>query len=491
MLPVEVVLLIVAVLVLLSVIASKASALLGVPAFVLFIGIGIGVSELPLGIGPLNNPWLAQLLGVLALVLILFSGGLDTRWDDIRPVVWSGLSLSTLGVAATAALVGLFAHAALDFTLAEGLLLGAIVASTDAAAVFAAMRSGSINLKGRLEPLLEMESGSNDPMAVFLTMTMISLVQGQSNAEAGSLVLFFIQQMGLGAAAGWLMGRVMVWAVNQARLSYEGLYPVLTVALMLLTYGLTTVLGGNGFLAVYLAGLLMGQAEFIHRRSLKRFHDGLAWLAQVIMFLTLGLLVRLAELLTVADIALLVAAFLIVVARPLSVMLALLFSRFNLRERLLIAWVGLRGAAPIILATFPLVEGWARAGLFFHLVFFVTLSSVMIQGPLIVPIAHRLGLLEPARSRPRAPLELEPTTAVRSDLVEVVVPPDSPVSGLRVMDLHMPEDALVVLIGRGDEFIVPGGSTLIEANDALLVLADRPELERLRARVAGRTPDHD
>jgi len=490
LLPVELVLLIAAVLVLLSVAASKASALLGVPAFVLFIGIGIAVSELPLGLSSLNDPWVAQLLGVLALVLILFSGGLDTRWDDIRPVVWSGLSLSTLGVAATAALVGLFAHAALDFTLAEGLLLGAIVASTDAAAVFAAMRSSRINLKGRLEPLLEMESGSNDPMAVFLTIAMIGVVLERPNASGSGLALFFVQQMGLGAAVGWLMGRAMVWIVNRARLGYEGLYPVLTIALMLFTYGLTTILGGNGFLAVYLAGLLMGQAEFIHRRSLKRFHDGLAWLGQVIMFLTLGLLVRPPELLAVADTALITAAFLILVARPLSVMLALLFSGFNLRQRLLVAWVGLRGAAPIILATFPLLQGVPRAGLFFNLVFFVTLSSVVIQGPLIVPIARRLGLLEPARPRPRSPLELEPTTAVRSDLVEVVVPPDSPVTGLRVMDLRMPEDALVVLIGRGEEFIVPGGSTPIEANDTLLVLADRPELERLRARVEGRAADN-
>lgn len=486
---VELVLLAAAILVLLSVVASKASSLLGVPAFVLFIGIGIVVSELPVGIGSLYDPWVAQLLGVLALVLILFSGGLDTRWEDIRPVVWSGVSLSTLGVAATAALVGLFAYTVFDFTLVEGLLLGAIVASTDAAAVFTALRSSSINLKGRLEALLEMESGSNDPMAVFLTVGMIGLML-EPDKPVQEMVLFFVQQMGLGAAAGWLMGRVMVWAVNRARLGYEGLYPVLTVALMLFTYGLTTVLGGNGFLAVYLAGLLMGQAEFIHRRSLKRFHDGLAWLAQVIMFLTLGLLVQPLELIAVADIALLAAAFLILVARPVSVMLALLLSRFSLRERLMVAWVGLRGAAPIILATFPLLEGVPRAGLFFNLVFFVTLSSVVIQGPLIVPIARRLGLLETTRQRPRSPLEFEPTSAVRSNLVEIVVPPDSPASGLRVMDLCMPEDALVVLIGRGEEFLVPGGSTPIEADDTLLVLADRPALDRLRARLEGRQADN-
>lgn len=482
---VEQVLLIAAVLVLLSVAASKASALLGVPAFVLFIGIGIVVSELPVGIGSLYDPWVAQLLGVLALVLILFSGGLDTQWSDIRPVVWSGISLSTLGVATTALLVGVFAHTVLHFALVEALLLGAIVASTDAAAVFGAMRSSSINLKGRLEPLLEMESGSNDPMAVLLTVGMIGLLQNPDSAGMG-LVIFFVQQMGLGAVIGLLMGRAMVWIVNRAQLGYDGLYPVLTVALMLFTYGVTTAVNGNGFLAVYLAGLVMGQAEFIHRRSIKRFHDGLAWLAQVIMFLTLGLLVQPRELVGVADIALLVAAFLLLVARPVSVMLALLFSSFSLRERLLVAWVGLRGAAPIILATFPLLAGLPRAGLFFNLVFFVTLSSVVLQGPLIVPIARRLGVLDTTPRRKRFPIEFEPTGGIKSDLVELVIPADSMVIGQRVMDLRLPEDGLIVLIGRDTTFLVPGGSTTIEPGDTLLVLADQPTLRDLRARIYSR-----
>jgi cell volume regulation protein A len=359
------------------------------------------------------------------------------------------------------------------------------VASTDAAAVFSVMGSSSVNLRGRLEALLEMESGSNDPMAVFLTIGMIGLVLDPA-APVSDLALLFVRQMGLGAAAGWLMGRALVWAVNRAELSYEGLYPVLTVALMLFTYGLTTAVGGNGFLAVYLAGLIMGQHEFIHRRSLKRFHDGLGWLAQVAMFLTLGLLVVPSELVAVADTALLLVAFLIFIARPASVMLALLLSRFTLRERLLVAWVGLRGAAPIILATFPLLAGIPRAGLFFNLVFFVTLSSVVIQGPLIVPIARRLGLLDTTPTRPRFPLEFEPTSAARSLMVEVIVPPHSVVVGQRVIDLALPEDGLIVLIGRAGEFLVPGGSTHIEPDDTLLVLADRPTLDQLRARVETR-----
>lgn len=484
---IEMVLLTAATLVLLSVIASKASALLNVPVFVLFIGIGIVVSELPVGIGSLNDPWVAQFLGVLALALILFTGGLHTDWDSVKPVALSALSLSTLGVVATAALVGLFTYLVFDFTLLEGLLLGAIVSSTDAAAVFTTLRSNSVNLKGRLGALLEMESGSNDPMAVFLTVSVISLMQNPDMAPL-EMGLFLVQQMGLGAVAGLLLGRAMVWAINRARLGYEGLYPVLALALMLFTYGLTAVLGGNGFLAVYIAGLLMGQAEFIHRRSLMRFHDGLGWLAQVIMFVTLGLLVRPAELMAVAGVGLLLAAFLLLVARPISVMLALLLSDLSLRERVMVAWVGLRGAAPIILATFPLLAGVPRAGLFFNLVFFITLSSVVIQGPLIVPLARRLGLVETARQRPRSPLEFEPTSAVNSSLAEVAVPPDSQVVGQRIMDLHLPAENLIVLIERDSQFLVPAGSTTIGPNDTLLVLASAPALESLRQRVAAPQP---
>ncbi len=280
--PIEYILLGVAVLLLLSVIASQATGRLGVPALLLFLVIGmLAGSDGPGGIY-FDDPWLAQSLGVAALAFILFSGGLDTRWEDVRPVLWKGVALSTLGVFITAILVGWFATTALDFSWLEGLLLGAVVSSTDAAAVFSVLRSRNVSLKGQLKPLLELESGSNDPMAVYLTIGFIQLLS-QPAASMMDLIPLFLQQMTLGAAFGYGIGKAMVWIVNRVRLEYEGLYPVLTVSLVLLDYGATSALGGNGFLAVYLAGLVMGPSDFIHKRSLMRFHDGLAWLMQIAM----------------------------------------------------------------------------------------------------------------------------------------------------------------------------------------------------------------
>ncbi|MCC2626510.1 MAG: putative Potassium/proton antiporter, partial [Thermomicrobiales bacterium] len=275
-------------LLLLSVIASKAFGRMGIPALLLFLGIGmLAGSDGPGGIH-FDNPWLAQSLGVVALTFILFAGGMDTEWASVRRVLGIGISLSTVGVAVTAGLVGWFATTALNMSWFEGLLIGAIVSSTDAAAVFAVMRSRYVGLRGPLKPLLELESGSNDPMAVFLTIGLISLITGQSSSPL-DLVPMFIRQMVLGATIGYGIGKLMVLLINRLRLEYEGLYPVLTLSLVLLTYSGSAWLGGNGFLAVYIAGLMMGNSQFVHKRSLTRFHDGLAWLMQITMFLALGL----------------------------------------------------------------------------------------------------------------------------------------------------------------------------------------------------------
>jgi NhaP-type Na+/H+ and K+/H+ antiporters with a unique C-terminal domain len=278
----------VSVLLLLSVLASKASAKLGVPALLLFILIGMFAgSEGPGGI-EFDYPRLAQSLGVVALLFILFAGGLDTEWTSIRPILWHGVGLSTLGVGLTAIFVAWFAVRVLDFSLLEGLLLGSIVSSTDAAALFAVLRSRSISLAPPLKPLLELESGTNDPMAVFLTMGFVSLLANKDASLMDLLPMFFLQ-MPVGALLGWIMGKGMVLAINRLRLEYDGLYPVLSLSLVLFTYGLTDILGGNGFLAAYVAGLIMGNSSFVHKASLIRFHDGLAWLMQITMFLALGL----------------------------------------------------------------------------------------------------------------------------------------------------------------------------------------------------------
>ena len=323
------------------------------------------------------------------LSFILFAGGLETQWESISSEIWRGLSLSTLGVVITATLVGMFAVMVLKFSVLEGMLLGAIVSSTDAAAVFSVLGSSKVRLKGGLKPLLELESGSNDPMAVFLTLGIIRILSNPGSS-LWDLVPSFFLQMGLGSVLGYALGKAMIFVINRLRLEFEGLYPVLSLAGVLFIYGLTTSLGGNGFLAVYVAGILLGNHEFIHKKSLILFHDGLAWLMQITMFLTLGLLVFPRRLPAIAGIGLIVSLFLIFVARPISVFASLLFAKLNYRRKAMISWVGLRGAAPIILATFPLVAGIPKADTIFNLVFFIVLTSVLLQGTTITQTARWL-----------------------------------------------------------------------------------------------------
>ncbi len=479
MLPIELILLITGILLLLSIISSKASSLLGLPALLLFILIGILAGSEGLGGIYFDDPWVAQFLGVLALIFILFSGGLDTTIDNIRPVLGSGFSLATIGVVITTVSVGWFSQQILGFTLLEGLLLGAIVSSTDAAAVFSVLGSGGVRLNERVENVLQLESGSNDPMAVFLTLGLTSLLI-LPDTPIENLLFMFIQQMVLGLLLGAGTGYLLMRIINKLRLTYDGLYPVLTISVVLITYGVTTVVGGSGFLAVYIIGIVLNNSDFIHKNSLKRFHDGLAWLMQIFMFLVLGLLVFPSELVPDMTNRVLIALFLIFVARPLSVMVALLFSRFSFRERVLISWVGLRGAAPIVLGTFPLLAGVPGSDTIFNIVFFVVITSVIIQGPLIVPIARWLGLQNPRPLRPKSPLEYQPAFDIESQLSELIIPADSAVINLQVVDLHLPADALIVLIGRDQSFIVPNGGTLLQAEDTLLVLADKSYLKKLR-----------
>jgi len=377
-------------LVIVSVLAIKLSIRFGIPSLVLFLAIGmLAGSDGPGGIY-FDNPALVQSLGVIALALILFAGGLDTEWAGVRPVLWRGLALSTIGVLLTAFLVGLFVAWLEGFSLLEGLLLGAIVSSTDAAAVFMVLKARNVKLPRPLTHLLELESGSNDPMAVVLTIAIIRLLTAPSTLF-GELVIFFATQMVVGAVLGIAMGEIMRRTFNALKLELQGIYPVLSVALALLTYGLTAVLNGSGFLAVYLAGLIMRRRPFPHQQILLQFHDGLAWLMQITMFLILGLQVFPTRLVPIAWVGLLVSLFLIFIARPISVYAALAWSRMSYREQTLIAWVGLRGAVPIVVATFPLLAGIKQADTIFHLVFFIALTSVLLQAP---PIALMTRLLK-------------------------------------------------------------------------------------------------
>jgi cell volume regulation protein A len=372
----------------------------------------------------------------------------------------------------------------LGYSPLEGLLLGAIISSTDAAAVFAVLRGRGVDLKGGLEPLIEFESGSNDPMAAFLTIGLTGLVMGTGGSVL-SLVPAFIWQMALGTLAGGGMGYIATWAINRLRLTQEGLYPVLSLALVLLTYSLTVVLGGNGFLAVYVAGFVMNGRNFVHKRSLMRFHDGVAWLMQIAMFITLGLQVLPSELVPVIDEGLLMSAALIFLARPLSVFLSLALTKLSIREKLVVSWVGLRGAVPIVLATFPLLAGTPHAGKTFNIVFFIVISSVLLQGTTIPWVARWLGAQASKHHEFHYPHEFAPQVSANSRLIELTVPADTPTPGRSIIDLRLPPGALVVSIIRDGESLVPNGGTILEAGDQVLVLAEDVLMGTVRGAILG------
>lgn len=477
-----------AVLTVLGVLASKVSDRLGIPALLFFLVIGMLAGSEGVGGIAFDDYELAQGVGVVALAFILFAGGLDTEWTSIRPVLREGGLLATVGVLATAVVTGVAASWILGVPLLAGLLLGAIVSSTDAAAVFAVLRARSVSLKGRLRPLLELESGSNDPMAVFLTIGFLELLT-EPDTAAIELVPVFVAQMCIGGAVGYLSARVAVPALNRARLGYEGLYPVVLIAIVLWTYGATALLGGSGFLAVYVAGMTMSNRRFVHQKSLVRFSDGIAWLMQIAMFLVLGLLVFPSDLLPVAGRALAISAVLILVARPLATMAVLSITRFGTRPALLVSWVGLRGAVPIVLATFPLVEGVPEAELMFNVVFFTVITSVLVQGTTISTVARWLRVDAPHEPQRASPLEFVSPDGGPTDLHELTVAAGSRAAGRQLLDLRLPDGALLVLVSRGAEYVVPQGSTILRPGDTVLMLADDRTLPAARALLLA-APDH-
>lgn len=466
------------VLILASVLVSKISDRWGIPTLLLFLALGmLAGSDGPGGIA-FDDPEIANAVGIVCLAMILFSGGLDTRWESVRPVLGPSLSLATVGVVITAALVGLLAGRIFGLPWQGALLMGAIVSSTDAAAVFSILRSRGVSLKGRLRPLLELESGSNDPMAVFLTLAALQLVMGTAES-AGEIVLLLLRQMGLGALLGFAAGELLARLLNRVRLGYDGLYPVLTLAFALLTYAATAALGGSGFLAVYVAGVALGRHDYVHRRSLERFHNGVSWLMQITLFLTLGLLSFPSQILPLAKYGAIIALWLMLVARPAAVMLSLLpFRSVSLREKILISWVGLRGAAPILLATYPLVAGAPLSDVVFNVVFFVVLVSVIAQGTTIPLAARLLKVDAPLPTRPAYPIEYSGGRGLSDAFVELEVPPGSLADGKPIVALDLPDELLVILIARGDEFMIPSGGSRLEAGDRLLVLSDPNALQQ-------------
>ena len=390
----ENIILIGSVLLLVSILGSKTTSRWGVPTLIFFLLIGILAGSEGLGGIPFDDPPLAQLIGVLALNFILFSGGLSTNFRTIEPILKKGLALSTLGVVLTALSVGVFVHFLLGFTIPEGLLLGSIISSTDAAAVFSILRGRGVNLKGDLAETLELESGSNDPMAYFLTISLTAVVK-EGTLHPGELLLLCAKGFVIGALMGYATGKGSLWLINRIHLPNKGLYFVLLMALALFSYSATESLGGNGFLSIYICAVLLGSSDFVHKRILIQFYDGVAWLMQIILFLTLGLLVFPSRVWAVAGYGLLISAFLIFVARPIGVFGTLLFSRTSRRSKIFISWVGLRGAVPIVFATYPMIAGLPESDLIFNLVFFISVSSVLVQGTTLTTVARWLKLTDP------------------------------------------------------------------------------------------------
>lgn len=471
---IENILLIGSLLLFISIVVGKTSYKFGVPTLILFLAIGMLAGSDGIGGIKFDDPKLAQFIGIVSLNFILFSGGLDTNWSSVKPILREGIVLSTLGVLFTALSLGTFVWYLTDFTIYESMLLGSIVSSTDAAAVFSILRSKSLALKTNLRPTLELESGSNDPMAYVLTIAFLTLVMNQDQSVV-SIIPLFLQQMILGGIAGFAFGRLSKFIINKIKLDFEGLYPVLVIALMFITFSATDFVGGNGFLAIYICAVYLGNQDLIHKKTILKMYDGLAWLMQIVLFLTLGLLVFPTQVVPYIGIGLLISLFLIFVARPVGVFLSLIFFKMKLRRRFYISWVGLRGAVPIVFATYPLLAGIEKANMIFNIVFFISVTSVLIQGTTLSIVAKWLNVALPEKVKPISEIDKLILDLPKSSLQEFEVLPDYYAVNKRIVDLNFPKSAFIVMIKRNSEFIRPGGSTIIEAKDNLMVLADSPE----------------
>jgi potassium/hydrogen antiporter len=421
----------------------------------------------------------AKFIGAVALSFILFSGGLETKWHDIKPVFWQGVSLSTIGVVLTAGVVGIAVWLLTDFTLLEGFLMGSVVSCTDAAAVFSILKSRSVGLKGNLRPLLELESGSNDPMAFVLTIIFTFLLT-EGDAKAVSIIPMFLKQMILGGATGVAMGFAMHRILNWIRLDFEGLYSVLLITLVLFTFGFSNMIGGNTFLAVYVSACILGNKDFIHKKSLTKHFDGQAWLMQIIMFITLGLLVFPSQILPHLGIGILLSLILILVARPFSVFISLAFTGLDFRKKLFVSWVGLRGAVPIVLAMYPLTAGVGKASIIFNIVFFISITSVLIQGTTIPLIAKWLNLSVPVNIRKKSVLDLELGWKTKTVYNVVNIEPEFGCSGKTIVDLGLPGSIIIAMVERNNKYFISDGSTKLLEGDKLYVMADdQKSMEKL------------
>ncbi len=463
-------------LLIVSIVLSKAGYRFGVPTLLIFLIAGMLFGSDGLGL-QFHNASEAQFIGVIALSIILFTGGLDTRFSDIKPIMSPGVVLSTLGVVLTTLFSGLFIYwisgfgwTSITLPLTTSLLLAATMSSTDSASVFNILRSQRMSLKYNLRPMLELESGSNDPMAYMLTLMLIQVV-GVGNVSAADVVSMLAVQFAVGGLGGFLLGRAVVLFINKLRLNNASLYPIIMLGNVFFIYSLIDKCGGNGFLAVYIAGIVVGNSRISYKREVSTFLDGVTWLLQIVLFLILGLLVNPHEMWSIAGAGLLIGLFMILVGRPLSVFICLLpFRKLNFNSRLFVSWVGLRGAAPILFATYPIIADVEGANIIFNVVFFVTILSLVVQGTTLSSMGKWLGVSEPQPETPdyfgvEIPEELE------TSLNAMDVTADMLVDGVTLKEVSLPKGALVMLIRRGHNYIVPNGSVQLLEGDRLLMIS--------------------
>lgn len=474
-----------------GVLIGKSSYRTGLPLLLIFLLVGMAFGTDGLGIH-FSDMHSAQFIGMIALCVILFSGGMGTRLSDIRPVLLPGLILSTAGVLVTAMVTGLFiwwlsgmSWTNIHFALLPSLLLAATMSSTDSASVFGILGSQKVSLRNNLRPMLELESGSNDPMAYMLTIILLQAITLGGGLSAGQILLELLLQFGVGAAGGYLMGRFTLWLIgiyrrigSKAEVQEDAaqatsMISILIIGCVFFTFAITTALSGNGYLAVYISGIVIGNARIAGHRGIDKFIDGMTWLAQIVVFLMLGLLVNPHEMLDVAAVSLLIGVFMILVGRPLSVFLSLSPLRgISLRSKLFVSWVGLRGAVPIIFATYPVVADIEGAGQIFNIVFFVTLLSLLIQGTSVISAARRLKLIDNTSTddedfgvelSDELPTSLQTLTLGERDLER----------GNTLSAMHLPAGSLVMMVRRGKRHLVPNGSLELKPGDVLLIIKEK------------------
>lgn len=462
-----------------GVLMTKVSSRAGVPSLVLFMIIGMVLGSDISGLIYFSNAEIAQLVGIVALIFILFEGGLQAKWKHIRPVLGGSLSLATIGVVITATIVAVTANYILDITWLEAFLLGSIVGSTDAAAVFSVLAGQ--NIKSKISSTLEAESGTNDPMAMFLTIAFIHLIT-LPETSVGTMLGSFILEMGLGAVFGVALGFLASWTLNRIRLDAAGLYPVLSAGFAIFIYSATAMLHGSGLLAVYLAALVIGTRQLTQSYSIISFHEGVAWLMQIIMFVLLGLLVFPSQLFD-WDLmwrGIVLSFVLILVARPIAVFVSTLFFDYSLNEKLFLSWAGLRGAVPIVLATFPMLAGVENSYLFFNIVFFIVLTSALIQGSTIPYMAMKLKLNGRPLPKRIHSLELISMDRANAEMLEVELTAKSPFAGQLVQTIGLPKQTLISAIIRSGKLVMPTGTTKLKVGDVLYVLTEKKQVPKVK-----------